>query len=208
MKKFSIAIIAIAITILNITGCSQNIKENIWKDAIQYSWDLIVAGIWPDESFESTVATGILVIKKTFEDHSDHVFLPENTWNNINDIKKYMLPWNHVNFAGTVKKLDAAAGNHYYEVIQIKELKLIWTPNQPEIENLIQRYSYCKKDTDCTGIYGKCPLWCHIAINIKLESTVKNIIDNFWENQDSKCTYKCMEISKVFCNTSNICEAK
>jgi hypothetical protein len=63
-----------------------------------------------------------------------------------------------VKFVGTVKGLDAAAGNHYYEVVTINDLKTVSMPSKAELEALIQRYGYCEKDTDCVGIYGKCPL--------------------------------------------------
>lgn len=207
-----------------ISGCSWTISMNppihTWNTlqvnswnistiaTIQYSWELILAGIGPDESFESTVANDTLVLKRTFDDHSDHIFFPRETWGNYIDIKEAVIPWSHVYFVGTVKSLDAAAGNHYYEVMAINELKIVWLPTTSEIETIIQRYAYCEQDTDCVGIYGKCPLWCHIAINSKFQATVEKIVDNFWNHQDPQCTYKCMKIWKVICNASNICEVK
>jgi hypothetical protein len=56
------------------------------------------------------------------------------------------------------------------------------------------------------GIYGKCPLWCHITINSKHQTTVEKMIDNFRTHQDPQCMYKCTEMWKVSCNTSNKCE--
>lgn len=222
MKKLSLLVAVFMLFV--VAGCSQNIQGNpqlntwdniqvnTWKTneigTIQYSWELIVAGIGPDETFESTVAKDTLVLKRTFDDHSDHLFFPRQIWSNYLDSQKDMLPWNHIKFVGTVKPLDAAAGNHYYEVVTVDKLVTVWTPKKDEVEKLIQRYAYCEKDTDCVGIYGKCPLWCHIAINTKYQSIVEKIIDNFWNNQDPQCTYKCMEIGKVVCTTNHMCEAK
>jgi len=132
---------------------------------MDYSGDLIVAGVGPQVSFEQTVAENTLVLKKTFEDHSDHVFFPRQSRSNYLDIQEDAIPGNTVRFVGTVKALDAAAGNHYYEVVSINELKKIGTPTKDEVIALVARYGYCEKDADCVGIYGKCPLPCQIAVN-------------------------------------------
>ena len=210
-----------------------------------YSGELTIAGIGPDESFEPTVAAGTLVLKRTFEDHADHIFIdrqsrsnytdslskpaitslrsylqllkssvwpshPEESKNSSGgrahlDIQDDLIPGNTVKFAGTVKALDAAAGNHYYQTVTIDELKTVGQASQSDVENLIQQYGYCETDDDCIGIYGQCPLSCQIAINKKYQPTVEKIITNFRNAQDPQCTYKCMEIKGVTCNASYKC---
>lgn len=175
---------------------------------MDYSGDLTVAGVWPKVSFEQTVADDTLVLKKTFDDYSDHIFFPRQTRSNYLDIQEDAIPGNTVRFAGKVKALDAAAGNHYYEVVSINELKKIATPTEDEVVALIARYGYCEKDTDCVGVYGKCPLPCQIAVNTNFSGVVDGIITNFRDAQTPQCTYKCMEIKKVVCNTKSMCEVQ
>ena len=173
---------------------------------IEYSGELTVAGVGPKVSFEQTIAEDTLALKKNFDDHTDHLFIAREMRSNYLDIQQDALPWDTVKFTGKVKALDAAAGNHYYEVVSIKELKKISTPNKDQVTKLLSQYGYCEKDTDCVGIYGKCPLPCQIAINASFSWVVENIINNFRDAQTPQCTYKCMEIKKVICNNTYTCE--
>lgn len=173
---------------------------------MDYSGDLIVAGVGPKISFEQTVAEDTLVLKNNFDDHTDHIFIDRQMRSNYLDIQEDALPGNTIKFAGTVKALDAAAGNRYYQVISINDLKKIGTPTQDEVIALVAKYGYCQTDADCIGIYGKCPLPCQIAINTNFSWVVENIINNFRNAQESQCTYKCMEIKKVICNNKYVCE--
>jgi hypothetical protein len=211
MKKLSYLLLTLAL--LTLTGCTLKTNEwwntpNSWTtltDTIPYSWELIVAWVGPDESFEQTIAADTLALKQTFEDHSDHVFIDRQSWSNYLDIQDDLVPWNIVKLVGAVKALDAAAGNHYYQVVTIDQLTKIWTPSQADVEALIQRYGYCETDDDCIGEYGRCPIWCQIAINKKYKTTVEKIIDTFRNTQFPQCTYKCMEIKKVGCNERSQC---
>jgi hypothetical protein len=206
MKK--LPYILLAFSLLTFTGCALNTQDQKWTpttwevvtDAIPYQWKLIIAWVGPDESFEPTVAADTLVLKQTFQDHADHVFIDRQSRSNYLDIQDDLVPWNIVRFVGTVKWLDSAAGNRYYQVMSIDQLTKIWIPNQAEVEALITKYGYCETDADCIGIYGQCPLACQIAINTKHKGTVEKIITNFRNAQSPQCTYKCMEIKKVGCN--------
>ncbi len=195
MKK-----LILLLPIIFFAGCATTMQQPASTDTIPYSWELNLAWLGPDESFEQTIPTDTLVLRHTFEDHSDHIFIDRQSWSNYLDIQNDIIPGNIVRFAGTVKALDAAAGNHYYQVATIDELKIIWQPTQTEVETLIERYGYCETDNDCTGIYGQCPLSCQIAINKKYQTTVEKIITNFRNHQSPQCTYKCMEIKKVSCD--------
>lgn len=194
-----------------LTACtlpSNNTTEPIPTEGIAYAEQLTVAWIWPDISFEPTVASDTLVLKKSFEDHSDHVFIDRQSRSNYLDIQEDLIPGNIVKFVGTVKALDAAAGNHYYQVTSIDDLIKVWIPTQEKVEELITQYSYCETDADCIGIYGQCPLSCQIAINKKYQEITERIITNFWNAQDPQCTYKCAEIKKVSCNKKSMCEVE
>lgn len=83
---------------------------------------LTIAGLGPDESLQQSVAADTLVLKRTFEDHADHIFIDRQSRSNYLDIQDDLIPGNTVKFAGTTKALDAAAGNHYYQVATIDEL--------------------------------------------------------------------------------------
>lgn len=159
------------LSLLVLTGCSLKNTDTSSPvpgtpaTTMDYSGDLIVAGVGPIVSFEQTVAEDTLVLKKTFEDHADHIFIDRQMRSNYLDIQEDALPGNTVSFVGMVKALDAAAGNRYYQVISINDLKKIATPTQEEVTALITQYSSCEIDADCVGIYGKCPLPCQIAVN-------------------------------------------
>lgn len=176
-----------------------NISTGINTEIINYTGTLTVAGIWPDISFESTVESDILVLKKNYEDHTDHLFFSRMFWDNYLDIFEDCIPGNIVKFDGKVKVLDAAAGNRYYEVVETNTLEKVWIPSKEEVINLLDKYNYCEDVVDCATLYGKCPLPCHIAVNSKFTGTVESIVDNFWNNQESQCMYKCMEIQSVKC---------
>lgn len=203
MKRLSLTLIAASFLL---AGCATTTTQQpASTDTMPYSGELTIAGLGPDDSFEPTVSADTLVLKHTFEDHSDHIFIDRQSRSNYLDIQDDLVPGNTVKFAGTVKALDAAAGNHYYQVVTIDELTKTGIPTQAQVEELIQRYGYCETDDDCIGIYGQCPLSCQIAINKKYQTTVEKIITNFRNAQSPQCTYKCMEIKGVTCNASYKC---
>ncbi len=211
MKKFFLLIPSFALLVL--TACtlpsqdtsSPTTGESLAADEMAYTQELTIAGLGPDVSFEPTVSADTLVLKKTFEDHADHVFVDRQSRSNYLDIQDDLIPGNIVKFSGKVKALDAAAGNHYYQVVSIEELTKTGIPTKEKVEELIAQYGYCETDVDCVGIYGQCPLGCHIAINKKFQDTVEKIINNFRNAQSPQCTYKCMEIKKVSCNEQFRC---
>lgn len=207
------------LSLLVLTGCSlKNIgtpsttsgevfpTPDTNSTTMDYSGDLSVAGVGSKVSFEQTIAEDTLALKKTFDDYSDHIYFPRQMRSNYLDIQQDAIPGNTIRFVGTVKALDAAAGNHYYEVVSINELAKIATPTKDEVNALIARYGTCEQDSDCVGVYGKCPLACQIAINTNFSGVVDSIINNFRNAQSPQCTFKCMEIKKVICNDKSLCE--
>lgn len=202
MKK--ILMVGFLSSIILLAGCGNNTDtprdgQGLPNNATAYSGELVVAGIGPEVSFEATVDSDVLVLKQTFEDHTDHLFLSRPFWDNYLDMMEDALPGNVVNFDGFVVALDAAAGNHYYEVVATDTLEKIRNATKEEVEAIIESYGFCESDEDCATTYGKCPLGCWITVNTKFLDITNQIVDNFWNTQENQCMYKCMEIWPVSC---------
>lgn len=172
------------------------------EDVIPYAGELVVAGIGPVTSFEESVGEDVLVLRQNFEDHTDHVFLNKTFWDSYLDSNEDVLPGNIVSFEGDVIALDAAAGNHYYEVVSIQNLTKTRNATKEEVETILKSYNYCEQDSDCATTYGKCPLECWIAVNTKFLDVSHQIIDQYRNTQENQCEYKCMEMSPVTCENS------
>lgn len=197
MKKFSY--IWVLACVLIFSWCTtQNPK--LWEDEINYNGTLIVAWVWPEISMEPTVEEWTLVLRWSFEDHSDHILLDKWTWEKFFESGNEYLPWNKVKFQWIVEFIDWAAGNHYYSVKNIDTLKLIDHPNENEIKNLIDSYNYCENDDDCEFMAWECPFGCRIMVNINFKNIIWDIINNYFENaQWPKCVYDCPKIEWVSC---------
>ena len=176
--------------------------QKLWENESNYDWDLVIAWVWPETSFESTVEEWTLVLKWYFEDHSDHIFLPAGSWENYFNEKSDYLPWNKVKFEWYVTSLDAAAWNHYYEVVNVDKFELISYPIADEVKSLFEWYNYCEKDSDCGYFVGECPLGCYIPLNVKYIDVASRITTNFvnhlWD--DKRCVYNCLLMNKAVCN--------
>jgi len=176
--------------------------QNAQNGGPNYQWELTIAWVWPEISFESTVEDGTLVLKWYFEDHSDHIFLTAGSWENYLNKESDYLPWNKIKFEWYVTPLDAAAWNHYYEVVNVDKLELISYPNADEVKNLFEWYNYCEKDSDCWYFIWECPLGCYIPLNVKYIDVASKITTNFvnhlWE--DERCVYGCLYADKAVCN--------
>ena len=196
MKKFALFWLFLACLIF--AGCG----HNLWENESFYEWDLIIAGVWHEISFEPTVEEWTLVLKWYFEDHSDHIFLPVGSWENYFNEESDYLPWNKVRFEWYLAPLDAAAWNHYYEVVNVEKLELINYPNADEVKSLFEWFNYCEKDSDCWYFVGECPLGCYIPLNVKYIGVASNIVTNFvnhlWD--DERCVYNCLLMNKAVCN--------
>lgn len=196
MKKFALFWLFLACLIF--AGCGQK----LWENESFYEWDLIIAWVWPEISFESTVEEWTLVLKWYFEDHSDHVFLPAGSWEIYFNEESEYLPWNKVRFEWYLAPLDAAAWNHYYEVVNVEKLELINYPNADEVKSLFEWFNYCEKDSDCGYFIWECPLGCYIPVNVKYikiaSSIATNFVDHLWD--DERCVYNCLLMNKAVCN--------
>ena len=202
MKKF--ALLWLFLSCFFFAWCE---NQQLWEGEGFYAEKLIVAWVGPEISFEPTVEDWTLVLKWYFEDHSDHIFLDQWIWENYLKNESDYLPWNEVNFKWVVKALDAAAGNHYYEVVSIDKLEVIKYPGASEIKEIFDSYNYCESDSDCGYFMWECPLWCYVPLNIKYMDIASSIVSNFVNHLDDRCVYGCLAMDKVVCENYK-CEMK
>ena len=175
--------------------------QNAQNGGPNYQWELTIAWVWPEITFDSTVEEWTLVLKWYFEDHSDHIFLPAGSRENYFNEESDYLPWNKVKFEWYLALLDAAAWNHYYEVVNVDKLELIKYPNADEVKSLFEWFNYCEKDSDCGYFVWECPLGCYIPLNIKYIDVASNIVANFVKHLwDERCVYSCLLMNKAVCN--------
>lgn len=194
MKKF--ALLWLFLSCFFFAWCE---NQQLWEGEGFYAEKLIVAWVGPEISFEPTVEDWTLVLKWYFEDHSDHIFLDQWIWENYLKNESDYLPWNEVNFKWVVKALDAAAGNHYYEVVSIDKLEVVKYPDADEIKEIFDGYNYCESDSDCGYFMWECPLWCYIPLNIKYMDVASSIVSNFVNHLDDRCVYSCLALNKARC---------
>ncbi len=175
--------------------------QNTQNGGPNYQWELTIAWVWPEISFEPAVEEWTLVIKWYFEDHSDHIFLPAGTREDKFTEQSDYLPWNKLKFEWYVTAFDAAAWNHYYEVVNVGKLELVSYPNVDEIKNLFEWYNYCERDSDCWYFIWECPLGCYIPLNVRYIDVASYIVSNFvshlWKE---RCVYGCLFMNKAVCN--------
>lgn len=196
MKK--ITLLCLLLSCFIFSWCN---NQKLLENESFYEWDLVIAGVWPEISFESTVKDWTLVLKWYFEDHSDHVFLSQWIWEEYLKNESDFLPWNEVNFKWVVEFLDWAAGNHYYNVKSVEKLEVKKYPNADEIKKLFEWYNYCESDSDCWYFIWECPLWCYIPMNVKYIDIASNIVTNFVNHLwDERCVYSCLSMNKAVCN--------
>lgn len=164
-----------------------------------YKWELVVQWVGPEISMESTVEEWTLVLRWSFEDHTDHIFLKAWTREDQFNSESEYLPWNTVKFKWYVTPLDWAAWNHYYDVVNIESLKVSGYPNVQGIKDILDSYSYCEQDSDCTYIAWSCPFWCYIAFNKKFWDIPSYILRQYFDLNDVECVYDCLNTNSVIC---------
>ena len=164
---------------------------------------MIFAWKWPEITFEPTISENTIVLKWSFEDHSDHLFMDYNLFFKEYPMKRpelFYLPWNVVKFKWVVEAIDWAVGNHYYNVKSIDKLELVKYSSASEIKEIFEGYNYCELDSDCGYFVWECPLWCYIPLNVKYMDIAHIIVSNFINNLDERCVYGCLYMDKSVCN--------
>jgi hypothetical protein len=109
------------------------------------------------------------------------------------------LPWNIVYFDGIIYPLEWAAGNHYYQVVEVYSLEKIWNPTKEKVQEIVDSYRYCEQDSDCSWFYGDCPFGCHQAVNTKYLNITQNVMKNWYNAWEPKCVYDCVAIEWAKC---------
>ena len=167
-----------------------------------YEWNVTVAGVWPEISWEPVVDEWTLVLQQWFEDHAAHLFIKEWLWEKYFVNESDFLPWTSLKFEWEVEFLDWAAGNHYYNVKRINKLKIIDYPTADEIKTILDGYNYCESNSDCWYFVWECPLGCYIPLNVKYIDVASKIVNNYvnhlWD--DERCVYGCLLMNKAVCN--------
>ena len=180
-----------------------NFHRNLWENESIYKWELVFAWKWPEITFEPTVSEDTLVLKWSFEDHSDHLFLDYNLFFKEYPMKRpelFYLPWNVVKFKWVVEAIDWAAGNHYYNVKSIDKLEFVRNPSADEVKEIFDSYNYCESDDDCEFLGWECPLWCYIPMNKKFIQESRWILNDFVNHLENRCVYVCLDMNKAVCN--------
>ena len=110
-----------------ITNDNPELKELRWfvmlmlmRSENNYEWELTI--IWPDNWFDDRIKQWELVLRWSFEDHTDYIFFASWNWQNYL-YKDFIYPWEKVNFQWNVKSIDWAAWSHYYEAESIYKLE-------------------------------------------------------------------------------------
>ena len=177
-------------------GC---VKQQSWEGWEFYAENLIIKWVGPEISFEPTVEDWTLVLGRSFEDMSVHVFLSKWMWEKYLKNEFDYLPWNEVTFKWTVEAIDSAAWNHYYNVKTIDKLELVKYPDADKIKEIFDSYNYCESNSDCEYFMWECPLGCYIPMNKKFIDVSHNIVTNFINNIEERCVYGCVAMDKAVC---------
>ncbi|MDR2541020.1 MAG: hypothetical protein LBD11_04495 [Candidatus Peribacteria bacterium] len=94
------------------------------EDAIAFSGEFSSDGVGPAENYPPTPQADDLVMTRNNVDSSDHLFVPASLYTSFID-QKDLSEGTVLYFNGWVQRLEGAAGNHYYKVVDIDELKKV-----------------------------------------------------------------------------------
>lgn len=194
MKK--VTLIWLLLCCIIFVGC---VKQQSWEDWWFYAENLTIKWVGPEISMEPTVEDWTLVLARTFEDMSVHVFLSKWLWENYFKNESDYLPWNKVTLKWLVETLDWAAGNHYYNVKSVEKLEIVDYPTGGEIKDLLDSYNYCETDDDCRYIAWECPFGCYVPLYKNFTDIAWKVMDNYFKVNGKSCVYSCLYADKVVC---------
>ena len=78
--------------------------------------------LWPDDWFEKEINEWTLVLRASYEDHTDYIFLTQWMREGFLD---WVNAWEEVTFQWKVVAIDWAAGSHYYNAEYVELLELV-----------------------------------------------------------------------------------
>lgn len=208
-KTFLFLVWALSLVFM-FAGCNnQNEINNISESEVEtevvvenvndYEWKLVIQWVGPEISMEPTVEEWTLVLRWNFEDHTDHVFLKEWIWEKLFEHENGYLPWNIVKFKWYVKPLDAAAGNHYYDVVSIEKLENIWYADSTWVKEILEWWNYCEVDDDCAYIVWECPFGCFVPLYKDFVDIAWKVMENYFGVNGKSCIYDCPYMDKAVC---------
>jgi hypothetical protein len=180
---------------------NNSLTSNLPEGSFAYSETLEVSWVGPEVSSESWIPDNTLALRYTNleESYTDHLFIDASLWENFNNGDDLTLPWNKVLFDGIIYSLEWAAGNHYYQVASINKLEKVDNPTKERVEKIIDSFSYCEADNECSSFYWECPFGCQQAVNTKYLDIAQKVMKNWYDNNEPKCVYDCVAIKWVKC---------
>ena len=96
-------------------------QEYVNWNPVEEIWSANYIILWPDDWFEKERDEWTLVLRASYEDHTDYIFLTGWMWEDFLTSDDY---WKEVAFKWRVYAVDWAAGNHYYNVESVEQLQL------------------------------------------------------------------------------------
>lgn len=195
--------------IFGLTWCKKNenveidVDENTENEveienAEDYEWELKVAWIVAQISFWALSTDRTLVLDWHFEDHADHLNIAEwkrEKWFSEGET----LPGNKVKFQWKVRFLDGAAGNHYYEVVNIDNIENIWYTDSTWVKEILEWWNYCETDDDCAYVAWECPFGCYVTLYKDFADIAWKVVENYFDINGKSCVYSCLYMDKVVC---------
>jgi len=99
-----------------------DMQDYVDWNLVERFWAANYTVLWTDDWFEEEINAWTLVLRWSYEDHTDYIFLTQ--W-----MREWFLSevnaWDEVMFEWEVYAIDWAAGSHYYNVNYVEELKIV-----------------------------------------------------------------------------------
>jgi len=167
---------------------------------ISYSWSFTSVWVWPDASWEIRADLDTLVLRWWVDDLMIHIYLPHWTYEDKFKSEDDYLPWTKLYIDAIVEKIQWKPGAQYYDVWDLKEVKVLGYPTSDELGDIFASYGRCEQDSDCSLLWWICPFDCYIAINNDLIETSSKLMAAFEKRLWGEiCEYKCPIPRKAIC---------
>ncbi len=214
MKK-TLLFFALVFTLF-LLWCSKWWSES--QSPLFYDKNLVIEGV-VDENFNIwDITTWTLILKWNFDDYTDYILLAKWEREYFFNDKNEILPWNTVQFMGTINKIDSVTWNNYYKVNEIDKILLKSYPDQDQINEIINWYNFCETASDCYNLWIWYQFWCYNLVNNTYKDVSENIINNYldinWKVWNNECKIRgTIECEEHKCISSNekpaiICSAE